>query len=112
MDQLPSGIIISDESSIDFKEMLNDYRHLFAGRKVVITTNYNLLSELVIYFDVNNLPHLMGWSKVRNKNKSATRIIKDIDCGKFTKKSAKKSPLWEDIRKRNLNYNLLHRIFF
>ncbi|KID42266.1 PBECR4 domain-containing protein [Fructilactobacillus fructivorans] len=111
---VPLGyLVISDENSINFKDMLDDYRHYFSGHTVELTTNYNLLSQVKIIFNEKDLPHLMGWEKVRikNKDKNASKIIIDIDNLTFTKKLSKKNPNWKSIKKRNLNYNLLHRIF-
>lgn len=108
-DFLSGYIIINNENSINFKDILNDYRVNFCNHIMKINTNFNLLSEILIYFDEKQLPHLMGFNKIYNH--PASKIINDIDREKFTKNAAKKNPEWFKIKKRILNYNFLHRIF-
>ena len=104
-------LLISDVNDINFKNILYDYATTFAGHRVQLITNYNLLSKVDIVFSMNDLPHLMGWNKVRTKNKNASQIIEDVESEEWTVQVAKKNSQWFKVRKRMLNYNILHRIF-
>lgn len=57
---MTSFLVITDENSIDFAHLLQDYRENFVGRRVKISTNYNLLSEFEVVFTETDFPHLMG----------------------------------------------------
>lgn len=112
MSDIPlSHLLISDTSDIDFKAILDDYRSCFAGHRIQIGTNYNLLNSFDIVFTERDVPHLMGWEKVRKKANSASKIIKDIDSGLWTVRDAKKNRDWFKSKNRILNYNFMHRIF-
>lgn len=104
-------LLIADASSINFKNILDDYRLCFAGHRVRIHTNYNLLNSFDIVFTEKDIPHLMGWEKITSKNRNASNIINEVDQFKFTAAMAKKNSNWFKVRKRMLNYNFLHRIF-
>ncbi|WP_204121493.1 MULTISPECIES: PBECR4 domain-containing protein [Levilactobacillus] len=105
-------LLISSGTDIDFKMILEDYRACFSGHKVHLTTNYNQLSQFDIVFSENQLPHLMGWEKVKGRgSKSASAIITEVDSGTWTLSDAKKNQRWHEAKKRMLNYNIMHRIF-
>ena len=105
-------LLIGSSADIDFKMILEDYRTCFSGHKIHITTNYNQLSQFNIVFSENQLPHLMGWEKIKSKgSKSASAIIKAVESETWTVKDAKKNQRWHEAKKRMLNYNILHRIF-
>lgn len=109
---MTSFLVITDENSIDFAHLLQDYRENFVGRRVKISTNYNLLSEFEVVFTETDFPHLMGWNTLLRKNVNASEIIRQVDAGTFTKKKAKKNLEWYKSRSRMLNYNFLTRIFY
>ncbi|GEL89316.1 PBECR4 domain-containing protein [Pediococcus parvulus] len=104
-------LLVSNTNKLNFKEILEDYRECFAGHEAVIQTNYNLLSSVKVLFNEHDVPHLMGWEKVRTKHKNASAIINDIDQGTFTAEVARKSHEYFRIKKRMQNYNFMHRIF-
>ncbi len=66
-------LLISSEIDIDFKMILEDYRACFSGHKVRVTTNYNRISQFDVVFSENQLPHLMGWEKVKIRGVSLHR---------------------------------------
>ncbi|MQS51786.1 PBECR4 domain-containing protein [Companilactobacillus mishanensis] len=103
-------IIISSQKDINFKAMLDDYSSNFAGHKVQVETNYNLLSSFVVQFNLNDFPHLMGWNKLRNKR--ATSLIADVNNLNLTKENSRSSRAWHQVLSRMLSYNFLHRIFY
>ncbi|MQS89097.1 PBECR4 domain-containing protein [Companilactobacillus mishanensis] len=103
-------IIISSQKDINFKAMLDDYYSNFAGHKVQVETNYNLLSSFVVQFNLNDFPHLMGWNKLRNKR--ATSLIADVNNLNLTKENSRSSRAWHQVLSRMLSYNFLHRIFY
>ncbi|MYV05923.1 MULTISPECIES: hypothetical protein [Furfurilactobacillus] len=98
MNELPkpssSYFIVTNEASIDFKVMLEDYDHVFAGHRVRIETNYNLLSEFDIVFTERDFPYLMGWEKLTSKNVNASQLIRQVKAGTLAKTVAKTSSLW------------------
>lgn len=49
---------------INYKKILDDYRHYFSDRQAIVQTNYHPLSDFIVTFNTNNLPHLMGWEKL------------------------------------------------
>ncbi|MGR3742103.1 PBECR4 domain-containing protein [Companilactobacillus sp. DQM5] len=102
-------IIIDKENDIDFYRILVDYRNFFSGRSIKITTNYNLLSTFIVSFNDNDLPHLMGWHKLRNSR--ATKLISAVESGSLTKEKVKRHPKWHEASQRMLSYNFMHRIF-
>lgn len=103
---------INSLNDIDYLKILQDYRQNFAGKVAIITTNYKKLSSFKVSFSEQNLPHLMGWQKVINKNSSATNIIRLIDNKDFTLSNTRKNSEFFRIKDRLLNYNFLHDIFY
>lgn len=80
-------LIIDSQKDINFKAILDDYSSNFANKKVEVKTNYNLLGSFVISFNRNDLPHLMGWNKLRNK--CATQLLSDVDNLRLTKENSR-----------------------
>ena len=103
-------LIIDSQKDINFKAMLDDYTSNFAGKRVEVRTNYNLLSSFVISFNRNDFPHLMGWNKLRKKR--ATLLLSDVDNLRLTKENSRTNNKWHEVSQRMLSYNFLHRIFY
>lgn len=102
-------LVISNIDDINFKDILIDYKNIFDGHHVKVETNYNLLSSFIISFNLNDLPHLMGWNKLSRRR--ATQIIKDVNELKLTKQSSRSNHNWHQVSQRMLSYNFLTRIF-
>lgn len=103
---------IKDLKDVNYLKILEDYRQNFAGRVAYITTNYKKLAQFKVSFDEKNLPHLMGWQKVLNKNNSATNIISLVENGQLTFLNTRKNQEFFRIKDRLLNYNFLYAIFY
>lgn len=103
-------LIIDSQKDINFKAILDDYSSNFANKKVEVKTNYNLLGSFVISFNRNDLPHLMGWNKLRNKR--TTQLLSDVDNLRLTKENSRSNPKWHEVSQRIMSYNFLHRIFY
>lgn len=99
-------------NDINYLKILEDYRQNFAGKVVHITTNYKKLASFKISFDEKNLPHLMGWQKVLDKNKSATNIIALIENKEFTLEDTRKHHEFFRIKDRLLSYEFLYEFFY
>ncbi|WP_300558729.1 PBECR4 domain-containing protein [Companilactobacillus sp.] len=111
IEEIPlNRIIVANEQDINFKAMMEDYSHNFAGRMVRVETNYNLLSSFVVSFNIRDFPHLMGWNKLRRKR--ATELIKDVQQFRLTKDNSRSNHNWHQVSQRMLSYNFLHRIFY
>lgn len=111
-DELKEYYEIKSLKDVDYLNILKDYRQNFDGRVVCITTNYKKLSSFKVSFDEKNLPHLMGWQKVLNKNNSATNIIRLVENEQLTLSNTRKNKEFFRIKDRLLNYNFLHAIFY
>ncbi|MHC5552259.1 PBECR4 domain-containing protein [Carnobacterium maltaromaticum] len=98
-------------ADINFKALLDDYRYHFAGKLLVVETNYNALNNFSIVFNEKDLPHLMGWDKIMMKKKNAKFICELIDLRKLTVESSKNHDSFNDAKKRMLNYNFIHDCF-
>lgn len=107
-----SHIHVNSLKDIDYHKILNDYRSNFSGGIAAITTNYKKLSNFYVSFDDKNLPHLMGWQKVLNKNSSATNIIKLIESDEFSFSKTRHHSEFFRIKDRLLSYEFLYDVFY
>lgn len=103
---------IESLNDVDYFKILEDYRQNFAGKTVGIRTNYKKLGQFKVSFDEKNLPHLMGWQKVLNRNNFATNIINLVETGEFTLSNTRKNRDFFRIKDRLLNYNFLYAVFY
>ncbi|MEG1046557.1 PBECR4 domain-containing protein [Carnobacterium sp.] len=104
-------IEINCYADINFKALLDDYRHHFSRKLLIVETNYKALAEFSIVFNEKDLPHLMGWDKIMGKKKSAKFICGLIDKNQLTVESSKKHSRFNEAKKRMLNYNFIHDCF-
>ncbi|WP_260442636.1 MULTISPECIES: PBECR4 domain-containing protein [Listeria] len=100
-----------ETNHIHLLNILNDYIDNFHNKDIVIHTNYKKLEVIKIHFHKNDLPHLLGWDKSSSLN-SAKKICDAISKEKITHKSIKKHHRYSESKKRMLQYNFLHEIFF
>lgn len=103
---------VSTFKDVNYQKMLLDYQRWFAGRAVIIKTNYRPLAEFKVVFAATDLPHLMGWQKVINRSAYASRILKQINSGTMTVETTRRHQNFPLIKNRLLNYNYLHEIFW
>lgn len=92
--------------------MLDDYRRWFSGRLIVLKTNYKLLKHFTVVFNERDLPHLMGWEKIVDKESFAKHIIKLVDSQRLTFQNSRHHRNFYKIKSRMLNYNFLHEVFW
>lgn len=99
-------------NEIVLSELLSDYRKNFAGKTILMRSNYKYLQEFKVMFHDDNLPHLLGLHYV-SQIKYATGILKNIESGKMTEKTIQRHPEFNarDLKGRITAYPLLYDIF-
>lgn len=100
-----------ETNHIHLLSILTDYTDNFHNKDILIRTNYKKLEYIKVHFHKNDLPHLLGWDKSSNLT-GAKKICSAISRGKMTHESIKKHHRYHESKKRMLQYNFLHNIFF
>lgn len=100
-----------EANHIHLLNLLNDYINNFHNKDILIHTNYKKLLDIKVHFHKNDLPHLLGWDKSSNFT-GAKRICDAVHREKMTHESMKKHHRYDESKKRMLQYNFLHNIFY
>nr|WP_238480078.1 PBECR4 domain-containing protein [Fructobacillus papyriferae] len=86
------------------KEIVDNYERDFHGHTVEITTNFKPLQNIVINFDVLDVPHLLGLQYL-SKRRSASKNIEMIKSGTLTIEDIKRDPSFGDRIKDRFKYH-------
>jgi hypothetical protein len=93
------------------KEIVDDYERDYHGHTVEITTNFKPLQNVIINFDILDVPHLIGFQYL-SKRRSASQFIELIKSGDLTLDDIKKDPSFGDKIKDRLKYHcFLNEVF-
>lgn len=90
-------------------DVFNDYKIKFYKRKSLVILNYLKIPCITIYFDLSNLPHLLGLHYVV---KVKPKLIDEIFNSKFTLKTFSNNKNYKMVIERINNYNFLSYIFY
>lgn len=85
------------------------YYDFYHGNKVTITTNYAPYSEFDIFFNEDQLPHLLGLHKV-DQDSASNQIIR-IKNNELTYQSIKKHDSFKNIRDRIKYFDFIDKVF-
>lgn len=94
------------------QEITADYENKFHGRSLIIRTNFKILNELKINFDILDLPHLLGLQYLSGPNHRATEYINLIKESSLTIELIKKDSNFYKIKDRLKYYNFLNSVFY
>ncbi|MDG3141466.1 PBECR4 domain-containing protein [Streptococcus suis] len=96
---------------MNLKDIVDDYELNFCNKKCEITTNYKELPTFLVYFEINDLYHLLGIHKLKTKYR-ATNWIKAVKSDSFILSKYSKHPNFREVIPRINNYNFLYEIFY
>ncbi|WP_010001074.1 PBECR4 domain-containing protein [Leuconostoc lactis] len=93
------------------QEIVNDYQNNFHGKSIEIKTNFKSLNNIIINFDILDLPHILGLQYLSTKQ-SASNLIQMIKGSELSMRDIKKDNNFYKIKDRFKYYNFLNRVFF
>lgn len=94
---------------MELRELVSDYREHFVGKTCQVSTNYKVLSRLIVTFQATDLHHLFGLHKLTKDYASQT--LEQIENGTFSLAKFSSSPNFREVRQRIGLYPFITEVF-